>query len=162
MGQTPVFDGGPILHNALDDSLLVLHQHGSVVPESTEIAPQLFLGGSLGTVLAVDESKRRHGEAAGLRIFNGFSAWSLTQLEIELERGVWIHTRAECPSATAQLCLGMLTGESAWRAALEAARLPALARFPRGPHVDATLRGMVELHQRRCAEEMVERLQQKA
>merc|ERR1712196_204834 len=103
--------------------MLWLHSHGDVVPESWEIAPSVFLGGDLGIAGAMESTRRERGIVGGLRIFRGFSAWSLSQLEIELERGVWIRAQASCPSAAFELCLGPSVGVDAWRSAMEAAGL---------------------------------------
>merc|ERR1712232_277475 len=116
-----------------------LHTHGKVVANAHEIAPSVFVGGDIGLVAATEHANMERGIADGLRIFRGFAAWSLSQLEIELERGVWIRARALCPSAALELCLGQgpqAGDDVAWRAALEAVGLPALARFPRGAAVD--------------------------
>lgn len=150
-----VFQGGPIVDESLDNSLLWLHTHGRIVPDAWEIAPSIFLSGDIGTTAALERARREQGGAGGLRFFRGFAAWSLSQLEIEMERGVWIRARADCPSAAFELCLGSAEPVSAWRGALEAVGLPALARFPRGPNVDSMLTAVVEEHQQARAEELM-------
>lgn len=151
-----VFQGGPIVHDTLDDSVLWLHTHGDIVPDAQEVAPSVFLGGSISTTASMERARLQQGKAGGLRLFRGFAAWSLSQLEIELERGIWIRARAACPSAAFELCLGSKELETAWRAALEAVCLPSLARFPRGSAVDKVLTDVLESHQRAMAMELIE------
>jgi len=151
-----VYEGGPIVHESLDDSMLWLHTHGLLVPDAREVVSSVYFGGDFGIAAALADSKARHGQAVGLRLFRGFTAWSMTQLSTELERGVWIRARAACPSAAYELCLGSSEPEASWRSALEATGLPALARFPRGHLVDKTLQKMVELHQHNCAKELID------
>merc|ERR1712176_425980 len=106
MGDCTVFQGGPIVHEAFADNMLWLHTHGDIVPSAQELAPSMFVGGSLDIAAAVDSTRSNRGRSSGLRLFRGFCAWSLQQLQIELQRGIWVHARAECPSATFELCLG--------------------------------------------------------
>eukprot|EP00929_Paragymnodinium_shiwhaense_P102368 TRINITY_DN65577_c0_g1_i1.p1 TRINITY_DN65577_c0_g1~~TRINITY_DN65577_c0_g1_i1.p1 ORF type:complete len:422 (+),score=67.99 TRINITY_DN65577_c0_g1_i1:110-1375(+) len=161
----PIHHGGQIVHDSLDESVMWLHTHGEVVADSREVAPDVFLGGSLNTVAALANARQLHGEAAGIRIFRGFSAWSLSQLTIELERGVWARARACCKSAAYELCLGRLSSRAAsteeasdakWRAALEECGLPALARYPRGPVADRRLLEVLEKHHRMLSAELIE------
>lgn len=147
-------NGGPVVFESLQDSLSWVHTHG-VVPNSEEVAPDVFFGGDLSTLSAMESSGSRRGEARRVRLFRGFATWSLSQLDLELERGVWIRARASCRSAALELCLGSASTEAAWRSALEAVGLPALARFPRGPAVDNVLQDVVEAHQRARAEELL-------
>lgn len=150
-----IFQGGPIVHESLEDSLLWLHWQGGAVSNALEIAPSIFIGGALSNVASLEADRRERGQAPGTRFFRGFSAWSLQQLEVELERGVWMRAQAESPDPAQELYVGEMTGQAAWRAVLEAAGLASLARFPRGSGVDAALMKLVEAHSRARALELM-------
>lgn len=149
-----IFQGGPVVHQSLDDNLLCLHSHGEIVPGATEIAASVSLGGDLGTAAAHAHASRLHGKPLGLRFFQGFAAWSISQLEIELERGIWIHAKP-CPETLRQLCFAQLESpRESWQAALHASGLSVLAEFPRGGSADTVLQAYVEAHQRARALEL--------
>ncbi|CAK0812356.1 unnamed protein product, partial [Prorocentrum cordatum] len=105
----------------------------------------------------------RDGEAqlGDLRPFVGFSGWAALQLELELQRGVWVRARApDRPQplwAPTPLALGQQPGGPCWRACLRASGMRALSLVPRGGEAgDASLRRRVEAHSLAQVQEMVD------
>ncbi|CAL1152084.1 unnamed protein product [Cladocopium goreaui] len=144
----PVYQGGPVdvaelwwLHSASTDELL---REGA-----TSLRLGLAMGGELQRI-----------SSSSVRFFKGCAAWATEQLQTELQRGVWVHARPGFHrggrEALHQLALEA-RGASAWRAALLATNLPALAEFPRGHDVDTMLQEYVTTHQRKMAMELLQK-----
>ncbi|CAK0812357.1 unnamed protein product, partial [Prorocentrum cordatum] len=100
----------------------------------------------------------RDGEAqlGDLRPFVGFSGWAALQLELELQRGVWVRARAPDRPQPWRRLLGQ-PGGPCWRACLRASGMRALSLVPRGGEAgDASLRRRVEAHSLAQVQEMVD------
>jgi len=130
-----------------------LHPFGpNVLPGACELLPGIFLGGDLEKLAALVGCGDI--DVARLRPMLGFVGWECTQLELELERGVWIRTRTpsgvSCNSfLDAVTKLRRVQAEAAansesivhqhskaccsllWRAALQSSGFASLAMFPR-------------------------------
>ncbi|CAK9037993.1 unnamed protein product [Durusdinium trenchii] len=143
----PIFRGDAVWQ----PDLAYLHCQGDALG-TTPLRLGLCSGGDLGQL------------QTPLRFFKGCAAWATEQLKIELERGVWVHARPGFHRGGQEALHGLAleaSGSFAWRAALMAAGLPALATFPRSPEVDVQLKEYVTAHQRRLAMEMHQLHQQK-
>lgn len=82
--DVPVFCGGPLGH----DRLFFLHTLGdTIIPDSREISPGLWLGGRFAPV--VDYINSGYPHAGVIRFFIGYSGWSRGQLAEELSEGTW-------------------------------------------------------------------------
>eukprot|EP00434_Breviolum_minutum_P023176 symbB.v1.2.020445.t2/scaffold1723.1/size104661/1 len=137
--------------------------------ESTKRQPPLqkISGSGSDEIHRCGAKSLRLGLAAGgdledskvVRFFEGCAAWAVEQLQIELQRGVWVHARPgfhrSGREALHQLALEV-SGEKAWRQALLAANFPALASFPRNAEVDPKLQDYVTAHQRKLAMELLQ------
>jgi len=161
--------GGDIFCESMWDSVTMVHSLGAELPDSKEVAPGLWIGGDLDEA----SSMLRHGSvpSSSLRLCLGFAGWSLQQLQIELQKGVWIRVRPGDARATQKICLpedaawetaaasrAEGTSQSWWRGALNAAGLPSLADFPRSEYADEELRQMLESHQEEVTEDIMRSL----
>ncbi|CAJ1330326.1 unnamed protein product [Effrenium voratum] len=140
--EQPLLPGGPTLHGRLEDDLFWLHCHTDV-PGATGLRLGLACGGDLAAARA---------GGGGLRVFRGSACWDRRQLQLEKQRGVWVHARAGFHKGGQEALRQLAMGEASngWRRALRAAGLPALANFPRGD-VDRLLKDYVGSHQRALA-----------
>lgn len=82
----PVFVGGPV-HN---DRLYYLHTLGSLIPDSVEIVPGLYVGGDFDTVKSYVSGG--NPVAGKIRFFVGYSGWVRGQLRSELDNNDWVVT----------------------------------------------------------------------
>lgn len=82
--NVPVYNGGPLGQ----DRIYFLHNLGNdLIPDSTEFAPGLFIGGEFD---AAREYINLGADPSGhIRFFVGYSGWSSGQLEEELKNRVW-------------------------------------------------------------------------
>lgn len=84
--KIPLFCGGPVG----SDRLYFLHTLGSIIPDSIEIVPGLYINGDFEIVksyiLAGMEIE------GNIRFFIGYSGWDKGQLEEELKKHVWAVT----------------------------------------------------------------------
>merc|ERR1711972_911029 len=103
--EAPLFAGGDIIprSNSFFDQLRWLHTLGPTLPGAKEIAPSVWQGGDLQVAAELVQSGKV--ELSRLRPIRGYAGWSLRQLEIELERGVWARFRA-LPVETSRLGVG--------------------------------------------------------
>lgn len=79
-----VFFGGPVE----TDTLFFLHTIGRALPGAQKIANGLFLGGDidmLKEMIILNQVK-----SSEIRFFLGYSGWSPSQLEMELEKKSWV------------------------------------------------------------------------
>lgn len=132
-----------LLHNRLylggdlmDAEDLVNHVrwlHSSDLPGAQRLAPGLHCGG---------EGLAQLGAA---RPVLGFAGWHQDQLDLELERGVWVHLRAHS-------AVGLLPNdgdaETLWNDLAEAVGLSSFSSFPRGPEVDQLIKQHLDEHSR--------------
>lgn len=88
--NAPIYFGGPVE----PDTLHYLHLLGDEIIGSEEVADGVFWGGSyetLKTLLKEEKIKRDQ-----IRFFLGYSGWSASQMDEELEQKSWIVTNAQC------------------------------------------------------------------
>ncbi|CAL1160343.1 unnamed protein product [Cladocopium goreaui] len=140
-----------LLHNRLylggdlmDAEDLVNHVrwlHSSDLPGAQRLAPGLHCGG---------EGLAQLGAA---RPVLGFAGWHQDQLDLELERGVWVHLRAHS-------AVGLLPNdgdaETLWNDLAEAVGLSSFSSFPRGPEVDQLIKQHLDEHSRWQIESILE------
>ncbi|MDD2793553.1 MAG: YqgE/AlgH family protein [Sediminibacterium sp.] len=86
--DVPVFEGGPVQPTALH----FIHRKGNLIPNSVEIARDIFWGGDFD--VALDLLRAGTLGASDIRFFVGYSGWSAGQLEDELEEKSWILAQA--------------------------------------------------------------------
>jgi putative transcriptional regulator len=86
--DVPVFEGGPVQPTALH----FIHRKGNLIPNSVEIARDIFWGGDFDVTLELLRSGKLG--AGDIRFFVGYSGWSAGQLEEELEEKSWILAQA--------------------------------------------------------------------
>lgn len=156
-----VLSGGDLKSSSLFESITWLHSLGDAVPGSLEVMPSLrggpsvCIGGDIGIMAGLVASGQ--ADLSRVRPVLGYAAWSTQQLELELKRGVWVRARTAAPEVALRLCMAALPSADdsraqeqhqsfAWRAALHAAGLPALACFPRSTVVDESLRSLISEH----------------
>jgi putative transcriptional regulator len=85
----PEFDAHLYLGGPVDkQSLFYLHTLGDQIPESIEIIPGLFWGGSFDTIKLLIENKQI--ETDEIKFFVGYSGWSEKQLDRELSEKSWV------------------------------------------------------------------------
>lgn len=81
--DVPVYCGGPVS----TDRLYFLHTIGDIIPESSEIAPGMYVGGDFtSAVKYVNEGYPLDG---CIRFFIGYSGWDAGQLEGEMKSHTW-------------------------------------------------------------------------
>ncbi|CAJ1393996.1 unnamed protein product [Effrenium voratum] len=80
----------------------------------------------LGLACGGDLAAARAG-GGGLRVFRGSACWDRRQLQLEKQRGVWVHARAGFHKGGQEALRQLAMGEASngWRRALRAAGLPA-------------------------------------
>lgn len=82
-GNVKVYSGGPVE----TDRLFMLHTLGDRFEGSTEIAPSLYVGADLDSVI---EYISEEGDVEGkIRFFLGYSGWSKDQLTTEILNHSW-------------------------------------------------------------------------
>lgn len=84
--KIPLYCGGPVGN----DRLYFMHTLGSIIPDSIEIVPGLYINGDF----EIAKSFLLSGmETEGnIRFFIGYSGWDKGQLEEELKKHVWAVT----------------------------------------------------------------------
>jgi putative transcriptional regulator len=80
----PVFLGGPVSSG----TLLYIHSFGSQIPDSIEIADNVFLMGDLESI--VYHLFGNLSDLDKIRFFLGYSGWTAGQLQNEIDHGSWI------------------------------------------------------------------------
>lgn len=81
--KVKVYSGGPVE----TDRLFMLHTLGDEFEGSTEIAPGLYIGADLDSVI---EYVNKEGDVEGkIRFFLGYSGWSKDQLTTEILNHSW-------------------------------------------------------------------------
>ena len=79
-----VFSGGPVdVQN-----VYFIHNRPDLIPDSTEIADGIFLGGDFNIVVDLINDSQLHYNH--IRFFLGYSGWSPGQLEEEIRENSWI------------------------------------------------------------------------
>jgi putative transcriptional regulator len=86
----PVFYGGPVQL----DTIHFLHQCPEEIPDSQQIAPNIYWGGNYEVAIA----RLREGkiDASQIRFFIGHSGWGSGQLREELSQHSWLTVSANC------------------------------------------------------------------
>ena len=80
----PVYNGGPVEQ----DNLYFIHKIPDLIPNSIEISNGIYWGGDFNEIInLLQEDKIKESE---IRFFLGYSGWSNTQLEEELEVNSWV------------------------------------------------------------------------
>eukprot|EP00933_Yihiella_yeosuensis_P054768 TRINITY_DN5331_c2_g1_i2.p1 TRINITY_DN5331_c2_g1~~TRINITY_DN5331_c2_g1_i2.p1 ORF type:complete len:181 (-),score=37.34 TRINITY_DN5331_c2_g1_i2:335-826(-) len=142
----------------LKDGLRWIHTLGDRVEDAREVAPSVWMGGKVVAATSSSTTEDPAWLKFQIRPILGYCGWAREQLELELERGVWIRCRADSPETARAICMrdadellgigGLHRREKTWRAALKAAGCPGLANFPRGPKADVSLQRLVHAHYR--------------
>ena len=82
--KEPLFMGGPVA----PDTLHFIHTLGDIIPNSTWINGNVFMGGEIDTVRAL--IAKGIVKKTQIRFFLGYSGWSKGQLEAELKENSWV------------------------------------------------------------------------
>jgi putative transcriptional regulator len=105
---TPVFLGGPVGFN----HLLYIHSLGSQIPESVEIADNLFFLGDFESI--VYHLLGNPSSTDKIKFFMGYSGWTANQLQNEIEQDSWLVS--DPPDSKEILSAD---GESFWKQSVE-------------------------------------------
>ncbi len=118
--------GGPVGR----DTIHFIHTLGPLVPESVEVLPGLWWGGSFDALRLLAESEMLHSQ--NVRFFIGYSGWHDGQLAGEIERQHWIVTRTDCQSVMAE------DVDKIWQKALRdlGDKYRAWGNFPENPNLN--------------------------
>lgn len=83
-GNFPIFEGGPVAKN----QLFFLHTLGYDLTDATHVSNNIFFGGDFNELLHLIE----HGKVKSnqVRFFAGYSGWSESQLEGEIDSRHWL------------------------------------------------------------------------
>lgn len=87
----PLYSGGPV--DA--DTLHFIHRRKDCIPQSSEIAPGVYWGGSIEQVNSC--LNKGLAEMTDFRFFVGYSGWAPGQLADEISTKAW-WTREACPA----------------------------------------------------------------
>ncbi len=82
--SAPIYAGGPVGN----DRLFYIHTLGTLIKESVEITPGLWVGGDFDDV--VEYLKAGYPTEGVIRFFLGYSGWQAGQLEEEISNDVWV------------------------------------------------------------------------
>lgn len=82
--DTKVYFGGPVQ----TDTIHYVHNVGDLLDESRKIADGVWWGGNFETLKVLVRTELVKPE--NIRFFVGYSGWSETQLEEEMETGSWV------------------------------------------------------------------------
>lgn len=82
--ETKVYFGGPVQ----TDTIHYIHNVGDLLEESRKIADGVWWGGNFETLKVLVRTELIKPE--NIRFFVGYSGWSETQLEEEMETGSWV------------------------------------------------------------------------
>jgi putative transcriptional regulator len=83
-----LFHGGPVQTELMQ----ILHPFGEKVPESTLVAPGIWIGGDYQSLKTGFESGQL--DPVTCRFFLGYAGWGSDQLDRECESGSWLKTDA--------------------------------------------------------------------
>jgi putative transcriptional regulator len=83
--QTPLHLGGPVT----GDAILAVFDRAVEGVESAEIAPGLFVSGSVEVLPLLFSTAPGPGLVPGRLVF-GYAGWAAGQLESEMEQGAWL------------------------------------------------------------------------
>lgn len=82
--KEPLYMGGPVA----PDTLHYIHTMGDIIPESTWVHSNIFMGGDIDTIRKmVAKGMVKNNE---IRFFLGYSGWTKGQLELELQENSWV------------------------------------------------------------------------
>ncbi|MDR3266176.1 MAG: YqgE/AlgH family protein [Tannerella sp.] len=104
----PVFLGGPVA----PDHLFYIHSLGNQVPDSIEIADNLFLLGDFECIMYHLLGKQSNTNK--IKFFTGYSGWSAGQLQSEIEHDTWLVSK---PSSSSDMLSA--EDESFWKRSVE-------------------------------------------
>lgn len=138
--------------------MVLLHSLADL-PGARNIGPGMWIGGDLRELARRVEAGNARTEE--VRPIYGFAGWASEQLELELQRGVWV--RARTPSADSLWSLFEASGSDkagrdVWAAAMSRVGFPHFAAFPRGEagDVDVQLRAFFDDHTRAHVQELLD------
>lgn len=124
----PEFDatlhlGGPVENNTLH----YLHRLGDKLPDSIEVVPGLWWGGSYEVLQILIENQEIQPE--DIRLYVGYSGWSPGQLEDELKEKSWIVTQGNADHIFA------IDTEVLWKQVLQqmGGQYQIMSNFPESP-----------------------------
>jgi putative transcriptional regulator len=80
----PVFLGGPII----SEYLFFIHSLGKLIPDSIEIADNLFQCGDFESIMYRLLGKEPYADK--IKFFIGYSGWTADQLQNEIKQGSWL------------------------------------------------------------------------
>jgi putative transcriptional regulator len=88
-GNIPLYSGGPVSNN----NLFYIHDLGDRLAESTQIGPNLYMGGNYDVLIDYIESGIVNEK--NVRFFIGYSGWSEGQLTEEIRNNAWLTTNID-------------------------------------------------------------------
>ena len=110
--DVPVFCGGPLAQ----DRVYFIHNLGdTLIADSTEYAPGLWIGGDFDS--ALDYVNKGYPTDGCIRFFLGYSGWDNGQLDDELSQNVWAVGESQTLQSTTLLSLN---GDTMWHHAVKA------------------------------------------
>lgn len=86
--KLPVYFGGPVQVNTIH----FIHQYPDLIPDSVKVHNGIYWGGNFESVTAL--IKNKDIDHRKVKFFIGYSGWSETQLEGELEEKSWLTVSA--------------------------------------------------------------------
>lgn len=86
-----VFLGGPVARN----QMLMLIQSGNMPDESSNVFHNIYVSSSMAALKRMAGDSKKGEE---FRLYNGYSGWTLGQLELEISRGDWHIINADAES----------------------------------------------------------------
>jgi len=83
----PVYNGGPVEQ----DNLYFIHKVPELIPNSIEISNGIYWGGDFNEIINLLQDNKI--QDTDIRFFLGYSGWSNSQLDEEIEDNSWVITK---------------------------------------------------------------------
>ncbi len=124
--ELPVYTGGPVQM----DTLHYIHQYPDLLPDSQQIAEDVYWGGNFETLKILMQSGQVQPEK--IRFFLGYSGWDSGQLTNEMTENSWLTA-----SATKTIVFDTPEAE-VWKASLKllGGKYEMMIHFPTDPQLN--------------------------